>query len=242
MTKLKYIISFDLWNTLLIKNSYREKRIEIICKYLSRQNDTYCKNDIINAYSSINLYLSWLRENTEYLYMPCIERLDYIINKKLRANVKRNILCNILSDFQKVVYENPPQLVDGAKEIIHFANEVSYLGLVSDTGFTTVKTIKHILSSYKLLDFFKYAIFSEEVGFNKPNVHMYMPIINNTYCIDKSRIIHIGDQINTDITIAKNVGIQAILFDINKKHCNNDYICGHSLKEILKILNDITKE
>lgn len=89
--------------------------------------------------------------------------------------------------------------------------------MISDTGFTTVDTIRKVLQDYSIVEYFEYGLFSEIVGFNKPNKSMYLPIINNEYGIDSSKIVHIGDQYDTDVVIAKSVNVNSIFLNNDKQ-------------------------
>ncbi|OFX61731.1 MAG: noncanonical pyrimidine nucleotidase, YjjG family [Bacteroidetes bacterium GWA2_30_7] len=120
-----------------------------------------------------------------------------------------------------------------AFEIVEYLSKKYELYILTN-GFKEVQYIK--LENTGLNKFFRMIFTSEEIGFQKPN----------SQCFDKalllagaenSETIMIGDDLEIDILGAKNVGIDQVFFN-HEKRIHNEQISYEieSLKEIFSIL------
>ena len=71
-----------------------------------------------------------------------------------------------------------------------------------------------LLNFYELNNYFSFQIYSDEVGFSKPNKEIFNLVfdsINKITTIEKKEILHIGDNIIADYNGAINFGFDAFL-------------------------------
>ena len=91
------------------------------------------------------------------------------------------------------------------------------INILSNTGFINGKTLRKILSFYELEDFISFQIYSDEVGYSKPNNEIFQLVfdqVNKTRETQKKEILHIGDNSIADYNGAINFGFDAHLLKI----------------------------
>ena len=107
--------------------------------------------------------------------------------------------------------EHPPAVIEGALEAAQAAAEKFPIGVISDTGVATGKTIQALLGDAGFTDIFSSYTFSDETGVSKPQASMYHNAAAKLN-VDVTGILHIGDLEPTDIAGALGVGARAALF------------------------------
>lgn len=120
-----------------------------------------------------------------------------------------------------------------AVEIVEYLSKKYQLYILTN-GFKEVQYIK--LENTGLGKFFRMIFTSEELGFQKPNKQCFEKALSLAEC-KSSESIMIGDDLEIDILGAKNVGIDQIFFN-HEKRIHNEEISFEieSLSEIYKIL------
>jgi putative hydrolase of the HAD superfamily len=124
-------------------------------------------------------------------------------------------------EYSPILFNNETQnCLDKIKQ-----NTKNTLNILSNTGFIKGKTLKKVLDNLEISKYFNFEIYSDEIGFSKPNIKIYNNLIfeinnlrNNT--ISMNEIIHIGDNYNADILGAQKAGIKT--FQVNSN--NNSII------------------
>ncbi len=85
------------------------------------------------------------------------------------------------------------------------------LGLISNTGRTSAITQRRRMKDAGILDFFETTVFSNEVGWRKPDRRIFSVAIEKLNATP-GRIIHVGDNPYADIWGAKQMGMRAFQF------------------------------
>lgn len=103
-----------------------------------------------------------------------------------------------------------PGVVDGAHRLMDYLKGRGYRMHMTSNGFHEVQYKK--LAACGLQDYFDTIILSEDAGVNKPSPDFFAYALQ-TSGADRSSTLMIGDNLQTDIFGALNVGIDALLFN-----------------------------
>lgn len=133
------------------------------------------------------------------------------------------------------------ELMPHADELLKKLKEKNVkVGLISDTVFTKGKHLVYHLRRHGVLRFFDYLVFSDEVGFVKPQKEVFKTALNFLKARPQESM-HIGDFPWSDIEGAKNYGMVAIQFTGGKGpekdnfHPKSDLVVK-SFKEIIVMI------
>ena len=138
------------------------------------------------------------------------ERITRIL-KDLGNTVWDDRFKGLVAELETIILDNySPQLMDGAYTAVQKLSEKYLLGIISDTGMTPGRTLRIILERNQLSDYFKCSIFSDEVGYYKPDSRIFCKALD-CLGVNAEDAIHIGDFQHTDIRGAKKLGMGAIL-------------------------------
>lgn len=136
-------------------------------------------------------------------------------------------------------YEVDPQiLIEGVKVYFSLEEEIyrpfpdaeETLRILSEKGFkiglisnaTSGSLIRRIIMRNDLAKWFDIMITSADVRFRKPRPEIFNIVIDK-WNIPAQEIVMIGDELETDILGAKNVGMKSILVTMKARERNNEY-------------------
>lgn len=115
------------------------------------------------------------------------------------------------------------------------------LGIISDTIHTTGRGIRHLLYQQGLAHYFRFMIFSDEVGASKPSPKVFR-IAAQEAGLPAEKIVHVGDRESNDVAGPIAVGMQAILYtgviDRGSERTRATAVCRHfqDLPELVRRL------
>ena len=210
--------SFDLWLTLIRSNpEFKNKRnllfkdffeidssIERVSEVV-RYYDVLCNN--INEKTGLNL-------STYEIY--------YLILNALEVDLSLNDV-NRLGEFyqetETLFFNYKPELIFPhiKLQFEEIVNEGKSINILSNTGFIKGKSLRKIISYYELDSSIDFQIYSDEVGFSKPNNEMFQLVfdqVNELRKTEKKEILHIGDNSIADYDGAVNFGFEGHLLKI----------------------------
>jgi putative hydrolase of the HAD superfamily len=208
-------LSFDLWLTLIKSNpEFKQKRNELFKDFFEieqsiekiseviRNYDVLCNN--MNEKTGLNIdtfeiyYLILNALNVKFDEIG-IEKLNQFYNEAELLFMK----------FKPVlIYPNIQLLF---KQIVEQEKTISIL---SNTAFIKGITLRKLMSHYELNNYFSFQIYSDEVGFSKPNKDIFQLVYNEIKSfklIEKKEVLHIGDNKIADYNGAINFGFNAQL-------------------------------
>ncbi len=211
-------LSFDLWLTLIKSNpEFKIKRNLLFRDFFAvaapiekvtavvRYYDVLCNN--INEKTGLNF-------DTYEIYYLILSALNVKIDE-----IETEQLNLFYAETELLFLDYKPQLL--YPNIKRLFEEVTAqqktINILSNTAFIKGRTLRKVLSHYELSEYFKFQIYSDEVGFSKPNPKVFQLVydqINSFKTIQKNEILHIGDNSVADYKGAIDFGFGAHLLKV----------------------------
>ena len=207
--------SFDLWLTLIRSNpEFKQKRnllfkdffeinasIEKVSEVV-RYYDVLCNN--INEKTGLNL-------STYEIYYLILNALD--VDLSINGTEK---LGKFYNETEVLFFNYKPELIfpNIKLQFEEIVEQGKSINILSNTGFIKGRSLKKLLSYYELTDFISFQIYSDEVGFSKPNNEIFQLVfdqVNESKKVSKNEVLHIGDNSIADYNGAINFGFEAHL-------------------------------
>jgi putative hydrolase of the HAD superfamily len=142
-------------------------------------------------------------------------------------------LASKLSEAYISISPQKTSLFPNTIQTLQTLKERDYQLHIITNGFVEVQYIK--LENSNLRPFFDVVVCSEEIGVNKPNKEIFSHALNLANA-NASESMMIGDDLKVDIIGANQLGIEAVLFDPEKRHRSQAFQIINSLDEILHLL------
>ncbi len=203
--KIKHV-SFDFWNTLYeSNNTFKLKRGEYLSKISSKTAEeiqVVLKNvsfEHNSNFDSVNKCL-----NAENLNELMLDNIGIKNGKEIA-----------ISTIYKLFNSYPPIVFKGLSELFEYlkAKNIS-ISILSNTAYIPGCEIRKILDRDGLFNSLSFLLFSDELGFGKPNNIVFEKLISETRSIHGnipiSEILHVGDDMCFDVNPAIKIGIQAL--------------------------------
>ncbi len=212
-------VTFDLWNTLISNipqdySKYRQRRVENLTRVLRQNGREVEFGRLAEAYRrgfekctetwEKNLDLS-TEEQLEVMF-------EFLDNEKLQR-IPQNLMPYLVEAYVSPILEDPPTLIDGAKEILVHAKSRGYkVGLICNTGTTPGRTIRVLLERLGMIDSLDVTTFSNELGIRKPDPRIFLHTLRQLKSKPENSM-HVGDLIDVDVLGAKNVGMISVHYN-----------------------------
>ncbi len=208
-------ITFDFWNTLYKAAPYafalrRKLMFEVFAK-----NQIDVDVEQVDAAEDV-ARREWNRIwREEYRTPPAADWVRWMLDDLLITLPPADF--DTLADYfdRSLLDADPgPTLIDGAAEAVHRLAQRYRLGVISDSGLSTGRTLRHFLKRDGLLACFTCTAFSDEVGVSKPHTRIFQ------FTLDKlgaqpHEAVHVGDLTHSDIAGAKAIGMRAVRLAAN---------------------------
>jgi len=244
-------ITFDFWDTLAVDDSDELKRaqlglpskadarLELFADHIGRYYPAIAPQRTAEAYRLANERFrhAW---HTEHRTPGVRQRIFYAYEElgiraapgKLSALLRE---IDLLSrEIETMEVRITPTFVPGVEWTLQTLAQEYRLGVISDAVHTTGRGIRHLLYQHGLLPYFRFFVFSDEVGASKPSPRVFR-IAAQEAGLPVEKIAHIGDRESNDVLGPLAVGMHAILFtgvvDRGSARTRASAVC-HSLGEL----------
>ena len=213
-------VTFDLWETIITddpeKDLLRRKmRCEGLRRALSGCGIELPLKKLLKGYDeSVGWFQTFWKRNQD---LPTIDQIRYIVKTASEGTIGLPTEPEDIKELQEAyvspVLSVPPVLnQEAASTLQAMRNRVHRIGLISNTGRSPGRTLRQLLDKFGIFDFFDATVFSDEVGWLKPDQRIFTAAAEKLG-VEIGKIIHIGDDLERDVWGAKQAGMRALLFE-----------------------------
>lgn len=200
MSKIKHI-SFDFWGTIAQPNSefYRQR-----VKYLSKVTG---KDEGL-----VGERIIFYKEQFEFWGKEWLTGIDsqtqtLILLKSLGITDLKKVQ-RIYEYLLDLFCEFPPKLLIDKTILEELKTKVKYISIISNTGFVHSKLIDDWMMDIGIDEYFESGIFSDRLGYFKPNPLIYVHLMENFNLQFPNEILHVGNDDSTDGELCRRTGMQ----------------------------------
>lgn len=221
MTQYKHY-SFDLWQTIIKSHpEYKKQRADYFHKHFNRKGMS--PDDVFLVIRDVERLVDKVNQIT-CLSMPCVEIVAMILVQLGYETDALSIddMSSIVHMMQQKFLDLPPVFYDNdTKGVLHYLHsEGASLNILSNTAFIVGSTLDNVLGILGIGEYLSFTIYSDQVGLSKPCPGLFELMVKEAK-VDKSKIIHIGDNPIADIRGASSVGIAAMQINTVNKTIKN---------------------
>jgi putative hydrolase of the HAD superfamily len=210
-------VTFDFWGTLYQGGSAREPRLRLLEQAFARHSQSFSRQRLTAAFDhGWSVYERvWLGEQ----YSIPTERWLREVLGFLEVDLPVGEVSALYEPLEEVYLQGGgPQPVPGVLTVLPRLAQRYRLGLISDVGLTPGRVLREIIHRDGLLSHFQFLAFSDEIGVTKPVPKIFHRTLEALEACPEEAA-HVGDLPETDLTGAKSVGMQAVLFlGVNQRH------------------------
>ena len=203
--------SFDLWLT-LIRSHARFKTARSI--YFQQHLNPHLKplEEVQSIFRRVDLMCNAINEKTggniraEEMYLMVLHDL---YEGKDFCSVDINALYQTI---EKMILEYVPQIYspETIDSLLLLKSRGAKINLLSNTGFIKGITLRKVLKATGMEGIFDFELYSDETGCSKPNQQIFGLVLEQAKLhhehIEKSDILHIGDNALADVQGAQTFG------------------------------------
>ena len=206
-------LTLDFWNTIVVARANgarrQAQRLEHLLHIVRAYRPEATKETIREAYreAARRYDTMWKQQHRT----PGASTLIYSIWETLELAVEESHHVETVTLFEDGLLFGPPDLADGLESALAWAAARYRLGIISDTMFSPGRVIRRLLQRRGLLQYFDAFVFSDEMGFSKPDVRAFEQA-SAALGAAAHEMAHIGDLRRTDVAGAQNAGLKAILY------------------------------
>lgn len=206
------VITIDFWNTLFdsVNHEGRYKyRNDIFLEETLRLGLDIKESDLDKAITDSWTFFEdhWINK----MRTPESSELVEVIFAQLKIPNDKIAFDRIVTSFEDSLFEHPPMLIDGVKEMLPKLAEKYKLGLISDTGYSPGTHLRKLMADNDIIDYFSSFSFSNETGVSKPHERAFHTILHELKT-NPEHSLHIGDIERTDVVGANNTGMISVMF------------------------------
>ena len=208
-------VTFDLWETLLFEENGSDlQRTAIRCRrltqVLARSGLNVSAKDVEVAFKeTISSLIKIWDKNKDIPHLDMI-RIFLRYASKGKLSLKDEWLDELSKAYVSPLFEVSPYLnPDAADSLEWLRNQKKHIGIICNTGLTPGTELRRFLSQAGAAKYFQVMTFSNEVGIRKPDRRIFS-LTAQALKTTAQRIVHIGDNVKSDVWGAKNAGFRAI--------------------------------
>jgi putative hydrolase of the HAD superfamily len=215
------VVSFDLWKTLVVGNpQFTAEWNEELRTTLASSLDL----DVFNKVAHEQDARADVVCEKQGCNVSFEERVQYIADNTQGKTLSADELTALYGRLIQILQQHPPVLIDpDAAPTLQRLGERYHLVVSSNSGFLKSAELRWTLERVKLLEHFNALVFSDDIGYTKPDIRFFQAI-SAAADIKPEYIAHVGDSIENDFEGAKRAGMHAIR-----------YLSGAPLSDVLGI-------
>jgi len=213
-------VTFDFWETLFMDTPELDRRRdELRCQGLG---ENLAKLGVDVSFEDL---ADGLRASTPWLaniwkkgeQVSTLEQIRYIVNHatKNRAILLTDpeVLMRLEESYWSPSLTAPATLNTEAPEVFQRLRERGLkIRLICNTGRGPGHALRELMRREGVLDYFDATIFSDEVGYGKPDTRIFLTAAKRLG-LQPSGILHVGDNIENDVRGARSAGMKTLLFE-----------------------------
>ena len=138
-------------------------------------------------------------------------------------------------EFNELFYDLYPSMetpVEGAKEVVVELGKENVLGVITNSS-KEVQICK--LKSIEILDCFETLVFSEEVGYRKPDRKIFLHAVQKVGT-EPGDFLYVGDSYTSDVVGAHRVGMHTCWFNPDGKEVSGEVEPELEISELAELL------
>ena len=240
-------VTFDLWETLLFeRDGLSVKRSEVRSGNLT---------EVFNRFGfavSGEQVASTVKEAISDLVRVWDTNKDVTHSDQLRLIVKHVLkgsvafreewMNDLSAAYVSPIFEVPPHLNPEACEVLEWLKrQRKKVGLICNTGLTPSFALRKFLEREGAAEYFDVTIFSDEVCIRKPDERIFLAA-SHVLKVNPSDIVHVGDNLKSDVWGAKNAGMKAVHLSCDQGHDRVAEADPTSLVSLSRNLGNLTDE
>lgn len=208
-------VTFDLWETLLLDKmgwSSRRKnaRCRNIAQALLKLGIKISVKQIALAFNEMKTWLAdfWNMDKD----VTHLDQIGFLIKTASQDSItmKKEWGDQLSLAYVSALFEVPPYLNhDARKSLQWLKNQDKLLGIICNTGLTPGFGLRKFLTRKGVAKYFDLMLFSDELGVRKPSPKIFQ-MAARKFQIEPREIVHIGDNLKSDVWGARNAGFKAI--------------------------------
>jgi HAD superfamily hydrolase (TIGR01549 family) len=203
-------ITFDFWNTLYKAAPYAHPlRRRFLLELLAKNNLDVGEERIDTAEALAQE--EWNRIWRERYRTPSAAEWVKLMLDEMAVQLPSADYDALATYYDRSLLEASPgpTLLDGAADVVPRLAQRYRLGIISDSGLSTGRTLRQFLSRDGLIDCFSCLTFSDELGVSKPHARAFTSTLD-CLGVPPQAAVHIGDLTRSDIAGAKGAGMRAV--------------------------------
>ncbi len=208
--------TFDWWGTIAAVPSreddaaIREIRISRLVERLRDEGVGLDRENLYEAYDRQGERLedAWAHDRE----LSPEEQVDVFLRF---AGIDRDpsILVAVSEAFGGAILVRPPTLFPHVRETFdELRGRGLAIGLISNTGRSWGRYLTKLQDAMGIGQYFDVRVYSDELGTRKPDPRMFESALTGLG-LNSGEVVHIGDDMNADIAVAKRVGMRAVWFN-----------------------------
>jgi FMN phosphatase YigB (HAD superfamily) len=141
-----------------------------------------------------------------------LDQIQFLVRAASEGSVtiEEEWVDRLSSAYVSATFEVPPYINPDAHRVLRWLKDHNKLvGLICNVGLTPGFGLRKILAKGDVAKYFDLMIFSDEAGLRKPDPRIFRKAANELQ-LESYKIVHIGDNLRSDVWGAKNAGFKTV--------------------------------
>lgn len=210
------LVTLDFWQTLFADTheSLRrahDLRLVGLRETLDEAGHPYAATDLTAADARAGeAFAAVWREHRDFEPGEQLRLFLAILDPALPGRLDAPALDRVARAYQEPALTHRPEITPAAAEAVRELRARGIaLAVISNTGRTPGRVLRHLLRDAGLLECFDVLAFSDEQGVRKPAAAIFHRVLEQAGIVP-AQAAHVGDDASTDVAGARGVGMRAI--------------------------------